>query len=278
MQFFVRSARLWLVAACALGLVASPVAAQAIPGGEGWAPGANATGDNTYNGFIDNPAPGASISPGASFRVSGWIVDTAAEGWAGIDDVQVLNGGTVLGHASVGISRPDVAAATGNPYWANSGFDATVASTGLPAGAVSLTIAAHTPGKGTWTKQVGINVGAGGGVTTSPATGLVLTIIFPTPSDEILANNNGTIRGVAYDTRTRAELGVGVDRVMVDLDGPHGTAGSQPLGVAVQTANTWALDWQPTKYDHVKHHVLWVYAHSSVTGEERLLQQEVTLD
>jgi hypothetical protein len=277
MQFFVRSAGLWLmVAVCALSLAAPGAAAQTIPGGD-WSAGPGAAGDNIYNGFVDNPTAGASISPGASFRVSGWIVDTAAEGWAGIDDVQVLNGGTLLGHVAVGVSRPDVAAATGNPYWANAGFDGIVPSTGL-SGAVTLTVAAHTPGKGTWTKQVAVNVGSGGGVTTAANTGLVLTIIFPSPSDEIVANDNGTIRGTAYDTRTRAELGVGVDRVEVDLDGPRGQAGSQPLGIAVQTGNTWALAWQPTQYDHVKHHILFVYAHSSVTGEERLLNQEITLD
>jgi hypothetical protein len=276
MQLFVRSAGVWLMAVCALALAAPLAAAQTLPGGD-WSAGPGATGDNTYSGYVDNPTAGASISPGASFRVSGWIVDSAAEGWAGIDDVQVLSGSTVLGHVGVGISRPDVAAATGNPYWDKSGFDGVIPSSGL-SGPVTLTIAAHTPGKGTWTKQVGITVGGGGAVTTSPATGLVLTVIFPTPADEIVANNNGTIRGIAYDTRTRAELGVGVDRIEVDLDGPRGTPGSQPLGIAVQTGNTWSLDWQPTKYDHVKHHILFVYAHSSVTGEERLLNQEITLD
>jgi hypothetical protein len=278
MQFLVRSVRWGLMAVCALGLATTPVAAQAVPGGGGWSPGAGATGDNTYMGFVDNPVQGASIPAGASFRVSGWIVDTAAEGWAGIDDVQVLNGSTVIGHAAVGLARPDVAAATGNGYWLNSGFDATLPSTNLPAGPVTLTVAAHTPAKGTWTKSVGVTVGGSGAVVTNAATGLVLTIVFPTPSDEIVANDNGIIRGTAYDTRTRAELGVGVDRVEVDLDGPSGTAGSQPLGIATQDGQTWSLAWEPTRYDHVKHHILFVYAHSSVTGETRLLNQEITLD
>ena len=60
----------------------------------------------------------------------------------------------------------------------------------------------------------------------------------------------------------------------VCLDGPCGVANSQTLGTAVQTANTWSLAWEPTKFDHVKHHILFVYAHSNVTGEVRLLNLE----
>jgi hypothetical protein len=279
MKKFVRSARWWLAAAvCALSL-APPVAAQQVPGGGGWSPTADATGDNTYQGFVDQPADGATIPLGSTFHVSGWIVDTAAAGWAGIDGVQVLNGSTVLAQGLVAQNRPDVAAATGNPYWASSGFDATISSGGLSAGPVSLTVQAHTPGKGSWSKQVNVTVAGAGAVVTSPSadTSLVLTIISPSISDTVLANNNGTIRGVAYDTRTRAELGVGVDWVRVYLDGPPDVAGSQTLGTAVQTNTTWALAWEPTKFDHVRHHIFYVYAHSSVTGEVRLLNQEVNI-
>jgi hypothetical protein len=271
-----RSARWWLAAAaCALSL-APPAAAQQVPGADGWSPAAGAAGDNTYQGFIDQPSSGASIALGSLFHVSGWIVDTAAQGWAGIDDVQVLNGSTVLAHAAVAQSRPDVAAATGNPYWAASGFDAVVPSGGLSAGPVSLTVAAHTPGKGSWSKSINVTIAGSGAIITSPVsgTGLVLTLISPGPGEEVIANNNGTLRGVAYDTRTRAELGVGVDRIQAYLDGPRGVAGSIYLGTATQVDNTWSLAWEPTKYDHVKHHVLFIYAHSNVSGEERLLNLE----
>ena len=171
---------------------------------------------------------------------------------------------------------PTLRAATGNPYWAASGFDAVVPSASLPAGPATLTVAAHTPGKGSWSKQVSVTIAGAGAVITSPVTGsgLVLKLIAPGPGEDVLANDNGIIRGIAYDTRTRAELGVGVDRVQVYLDGPRGVANSQTLGTATQTDNTWSLAWEPTKYDHVRHHVLFVYAHSNVTGEERLLNLE----
>jgi hypothetical protein len=270
--------RWWLVVAlCALGL-AQPAAAQDVAGGGGWSPVADAAGDNTYQGFIDQPAAGASIPLGSSFRVTGWVVDTAAEGWAGIDDVQVLNGSTVLAHGSVAGNRPDVAAATGNPYWAASGFNALVPGGSLQAGPANLTLAAHTPGKGSWAKQFSVTIAGGGSVLTGSATtGLVLSVVAPGNGEEVLANNNGLIRGVAYDTRTRAELGVGVDRVQIYLDGPRDTAGSQTLGTATMQGNTWTLFWEPTRYDHVRQHHLWVYARSSVTGEERLLNLDISI-
>jgi hypothetical protein len=215
---------------------------------------------------------------GASFRVSGWFVDTAAEGWAGADGVQVLNGGTVLASGTVGGSRPDVATVTGNGFWAGSGFDVLVPGGSLAAGPANLTVAVHTPGKGAWSKPLNVTVGGAGAVLTSPtSTGLVLQVISPGPGDKVLANRNGVIYGVAYDTRTRADLGVGVDRVQLYLDGARGTAGSENLGTATQTGNTWSLAWQPTQFDHVRQHHLWVYAHSTVTGEERLLNLDVEI-
>ncbi|MGI9149213.1 MAG: hypothetical protein ACR2IK_22135 [Chloroflexota bacterium] len=274
------STRWWLAATvCALCL-ATPVAAEQVPGAGGWSTAAGATGDNTYEGYIDRPVGGETIPLGAAFHVSGWILDTAAEGWAGIDDIQVLNGSSVLAHGSVAQSRPDVASATGNPYWAASGFDAVVPSAGLPPGQATLTVVAHTPGKGAWSKQVRVTIAGGGGsVITSPGSGsgLVLTIIAPGVGEDVLANHNGTIRGVAYDTRTRSELGVGVDRVQVYLDGPRGVPDSQTLGTATQLDNTWSLAWEPTRFDHVRHHILFVYARSSVTGEERLVNLEVNI-
>lgn len=255
-----------------------PVQAQSLAGGD-WSPAAGAVGDNTYQGFIDQPTSGASVPSGASFTVSGWVVDTNAEGWAGIDDVQVLLGGTVLAHAAVGLNRPDVAAALGNPFFAASGFNAVVAAA-LPGGPQTLTVLAHTPSKGSWSKQVSVNVSGSGApvLTAGTATsGIVLRIIAPKPDDVIIANTNGSIYGVAYDTRTRAELGVGIDRVQVYLDGARGTAGSQYLGDAVQNGNEWSLAWQPTKYDRVAHHIMWVYARSNVTGEEALVQQDINI-
>jgi hypothetical protein len=256
--------------------------AQNLPGAD-WSPAAGAMGDNTFQGFIDRPGAGATLQAGAPFQVSGWVVDTTAQGWSGISDVEVLLGNTSLGHLSVGQSRPDVAAILNNPYYANAGFSGTISSA-LPAGNQTLTIVAHTPDKGSWSKQVPVTVSgsasSSGNVVLAPSAasqGLVLKVISPTTSDLVVSNNNGSIYGVAYDTRTRPELGVGVDRVQAYLDGPRGQAGSQYLGDATFNGDNWSIAWQPTKYNGVRHHNLWVYARSSVTGEEALLQEEINL-
>lgn len=251
-----------------------PAAAQSLPGGD-WSPGPNALGDSTLAGFIDQPASGATVRAGAPFHVGGWVVDTAAEGWAGIDGVQVLQGDRVLVNGSVAANRPDVGAALGNPFFSASGFDAVVPGNALSAGPATLTIAAHTPGKGTWTRQVNVNVS--GSAPAQPTTGLVLQVLQPPDMGNVIGNYNGTIYGVAYDTRTRAELGTGVDRVQVYLDGERGLAGSQYIGDAKLNGTSWSLDWAPTKYNHVQHHILWVYARSNVTGEEKLVQEEINI-
>ena len=46
-------------------------------------------------------------------------------------------------------------------------------------------------------------------------TGLILRVTAPGNGANVQANNNGVIYGLAYDTRTRAGLGVGVDRIQI---------------------------------------------------------------
>jgi hypothetical protein len=260
-----------IVAGC---MLATPAAAQQ-SGGGGWQPGPGAVLDNTYQGFIDVPSAGATVPAGASVRVAGWVVDTSAEGWAGIDDIHVLQGSTVLARGSVGGSRPDVASVTGNPYWASSGFEVFVPAGALQAGPATLTVQAHTPHKGSWTKQVSVTVGGTAGpITGSAQPALVLTVSEPSPSLEVPGTNDGLVRGLAYDTRTRPELGSGVNRVQVYLDAQRDLPGSQFLGDAVINGSEWSLHWEPTKWNTVKHHVMFVYARSAVTGEERLVTVE----
>lgn len=252
--------------------------ADTLPGAGGWSPAAGAVGDNTYEGFIDQPQAGSSVAAGAPFHVSGWVVDMSADGWAGIDRVDIALGSNVIAHAVVGENRPDVAQVTGNGFWAASGFDAVVPGGSVPGGSQSLTVLAHTPAKGSWAKSVTVNAGGAAGAATAAPTGLVLTISSPGANEDVLANKNGQVHGSAYDTRTRAELGSGVDRVDVYLDGARGQPGSQRLGEATGFNVTWTIGWEPTRYDSgERHHVLWIYAHSAVTGEEVLQQREINI-
>src|ERR1700730_4691342 len=117
----------WLGLAGLLGALLGPAVAAADPL-TAWTAGPGGILDPTYAGFIDVPAANATV-PTGSFTVAGWFVDQTAQGWAGADDVEVWlgtmdGGGKMLAKASIAQSRPDVASATGNPYWVASGFGA----------------------------------------------------------------------------------------------------------------------------------------------------------
>ena len=95
--------------------------------------------------------------------VRGWVVDRTAQGWTGIDDVQIYlglpdQGGSLVTRASIGQRRDDVVAAFGNPFWAGAGFTASFSEGSLAVGSNVLTVYAHTPDRGWWYKQVEVHV------------------------------------------------------------------------------------------------------------------------
>src|SRR5258707_11789330 len=136
--------------------------AQQQPSPGAWQPGPGATGDNTYLGFVDSPTNAAHFSPAGQLNVSGWFVDTTAQGWAGADDMQVFVGamdsGKLLAHGSVGLNRADVGSALGNPSWSAAGWRATVDAGALPVGQDTLSINVHTPAKGWWSTQTTLSI------------------------------------------------------------------------------------------------------------------------
>src|SRR5438067_6320535 len=167
MRFALRRISAFVALAMALLLASAPAA---LAQSAGWQSGPGAAGDNTYDGYIDIPHTGDSVPGSASFTVAGWFVGHTAQGWAGADDIQVWlgtmdGGGRMLAKALFAQSRPDVATATGNPYWAASGFSASVP--GLPAGSQTLNVYAHTGGKGWWFKGVTVSGGGGAGAAAS---------------------------------------------------------------------------------------------------------------
>jgi hypothetical protein len=140
-----------------------PSSTRSAPGSGAWAPGPAANGDlNAIGGVIDMPSAGASVAAG-NLQIAGWFVDLTAQGWAGVDDVEIFigtidGGGRPLAHAQFQQSRPDVAAGLNNPFWAASGWSATVSLVGLPTGPNTLSVYAHTPGRGWWVRQVSVTV------------------------------------------------------------------------------------------------------------------------
>ena len=247
-----------------------------------WLAGQGASGQATLSSAIDGPA---SANPS---QLSGWIVDTTAQGWSGIDDVQVWTGpmdagGRLLAHPQFQLSRPDVAAALNNPYWAASGF-----STTLSSGASIVYLYAHTPDKGWWYQQVFTPQASS--MSTVPPT---LNIETPTSLATVHSNAPYLVSGFAFDPNARPDQGAGIDRVQVFLNGDRASGiyvGDAKLGIhdtyavtkGAQFANAgWQLQFQPNSWmdtqtdNHLTH--LTVYARSSATGQETQVQTTIII-
>src|SRR5919204_6830024 len=120
-----------------------------------WQATADSRGQVGLTGFVDQPARGATITRGSGFRVSGWVADPSAQGWSGVDAVQLYwgvsgDGGVQIATGLVGQSRPDVPQTTGMEYWGSSGFSIDVSGWDLKPGTNAFTVYAHTPGRGWW--------------------------------------------------------------------------------------------------------------------------------
>ena len=296
--FFRRDVLPWLGFAALFGTLLSPSVASADPL-TSWTAGPDAVGDDTYAGFVDIPPMNATV-PNGGFTVAGWFVDQTAQGWAGADDIQVWQGtmdggGKMLAKATIAQSRPDVATALGNPFWEASGFGGAIPSGSLSTGQQTLSVYAHTPGKGWWYKQVQFNVSASAPVSAAPApsaptaSGGALPIVVvekPASGENIPTKNPYQFMGYALDKAadpTQGSQGSGIDTVSIYLDKERDNGGtllgnadlafSDPAAQAAygpQFANSgWRLTFKPTQL-HSGSHTLFVYAHSVVTNKENL--------
>lgn len=298
MQRLRRTLLAWLGVVGLLGALALPVpaAADAV---STWTGGPGAILDNTYDGFIDQPSANANVSTG-NFVVTGWFVDKQAEGWAGADAMQVFQGtmdggGKKLADGLVAQNRPDVAAATGNGYWAASGFAAILPSGSLSAGPQTLSVYMHTGGKGWWYKQVNVTVSAGasgapvpstGGARPSGAAPPIIGIEKPKDGEQVSTRSDYQIIGYALDKAAAPNQGVagsGVDRVQVYIDAERGNGGTflgnADLGFSDSTPASlyggqfssagWRLTFKPTQF-HANSHLMYAYARSAVSGKEDL--------
>jgi hypothetical protein len=147
-----------LMAAMVFGV--APISTQAAVGD--WAAGPFATGDNSFDGFVDSPSNGSTVN--GAFTITGWAVDKASGANTGIDEIHVYNGlagaGTFLAKATVGVFRPDVGGALGNSAWNNAGFSAAVQAGQLPTGTHTLTVYIHSMTKGWWYRQFSVVLGS----------------------------------------------------------------------------------------------------------------------
>jgi len=244
----------------------------------GWQPGPGAALDNTYQGFIDMPTSGAVISPTGGFEIGGWFVDTTAQGWAVADDVQVFlgsmdSGGKMLAKGVVGESRPDVATALGNPFWASSGFSVDVPGAALPAGSQTVDLYVHTPGKGWWFRQLTVDANpnapatapASSSSTSAVASGAPQVTITDPSENESISTKSGdhTIQGTV--AAPGASIG-DIDRIQVYINGER-DSGTLLGETTPQSDGSWSVTFTPTHFPSSFTNI-YVYAHSKSTGKE----------
>src|SRR5215216_5206655 len=100
------------VAVLALTVPVAPAQAQRVSG-------------PTWQIYIDAPLGGTPIFNGQQTLIGGWAADLAGPG-TGVDEVRVYLDsatGRLLGNATYGKPRPDVAQALGNQAFLNTGYD-----------------------------------------------------------------------------------------------------------------------------------------------------------
>jgi hypothetical protein len=260
-----------------LVLAAVPTASAQTTGD--WSAGPGAILDNTYVGFVDVPSNGASVPGNGSFTVAGWFVDKAAQGWAGADDIEVWlgtmdGGGKMLAKANIAQNRPDVAAALGNPYFAASGFGASVPGSAVPAGPQTLNVYAHTGGKGWYFKGVSVTGGGSGTGTAAPAPAAgpapsmptaggapVVEITNPSENQNVSTKSDYTIAGSVSDAGN-------IDRIEVWINGERDADSARLLGTLTPASDgSWSLTFSPTRFSST-HSNLYVYAHDRATNLE----------
>ncbi|PYR59979.1 MAG: hypothetical protein DMF85_06400 [Acidobacteria bacterium] len=168
---------------------------------------------------IDTPVPGAKV--GTYLLLGGWAIDGAATGGSGIDAVHVWaypNPGSgqdpiFMGAAELNVPRPDVAAAFGDPRYANCGYNLFL--WGLSSGTTyDLVTYAHSAATGAWDYRI---------VRVTVSTFVVIDPIVPSSTTPFI------IKGWALDRA--ASSGTGVDAVHVYAY-PAGSSSPLFLGVA----------------------------------------------
>jgi hypothetical protein len=224
--------------------------------------------------------------------VSGWVVDLAAVGWTGVDDVQVYlglrdQGAPLLARARIGQQRDDVAAALGNSDFTNAGFSVSFADSGFVVGSNMLTVYAHTPDKGWWYRQVEVRKPAPPDLPYADDPLLVIREAIPSFGGLTQTTHALTLRGYAIDRNmpTDVQLGVGgsgVSGIQVYLDGPRqsGTRlGDATLGLKNREAtgfgqrflmSGWEIMIHPNDFG-VDRHELYIYAVSAYWPNESLV-------
>ncbi|MFQ3633095.1 carboxypeptidase regulatory-like domain-containing protein, partial [Roseiflexus sp.] len=114
-------------------------------------PSANLTAISAPRGYIDSPGHGSTVS--GIITVRGWAIDIGTWSGTGVDAVRVSYGNTLLGTASYGGARGDVASAYGDSRYTYSGWSMEINTASLPVGIGTLNIDYHSTVNGSWTRM-----------------------------------------------------------------------------------------------------------------------------
>jgi hypothetical protein len=194
-------------------------------------------------------------------------------------------GGRMLAKAAFAQSRPDVAAATANPFWSASGFNAVIPGSSVPGGNQALYVYVHTGGKGWWFKTVNVNgggSGTGSAAAPAPSAPAASSAAAPAPSNNGAApvitisnlNNNQNV-STKGDYTINGSVSGNIDRMEVWIFGERNSG--TLLGTPSPASDgSWSLTFSPTHFPST-HTNVYVYAHDRSTGLETVVNREINI-
>lgn len=101
------------------------------------------------NADVNDPGSGASVQ--GTINVSGWAIDAGSWSGPGVDQVQLYDQSRLLGTASYGQARSDVASVFGDLRFASSGFAFSLNTTSLTNGSHTIQVRFHSTVSQNWT-------------------------------------------------------------------------------------------------------------------------------
>jgi hypothetical protein len=240
-------------------------------GSSQWAPGPDAETPNPLVGLVD---PLFAQGAGDSLAVSGWVLDPSS-GSVGVDSVDVFLGGAVgtrLAGAQLGLPRTDVPAVVDNPDWSTAGFAVTIPLSLVPAGSTTLTLAAHTPERGTWLSSVQVVVPSLGSVPAAPVVAPAFVPVVPTVVPrvraEIQAPQPGDLVGRSFIVQVMAP---GADRVDVFLEPDRDNGGHLVGSASITRTQLPGAPFLATVAAPTGTQSLYVHIHSPTATREEVL-------
>jgi hypothetical protein len=220
-----------------------------------------------------------------ALTISGWVADPSTEGGSGIDALNIFIGNglndsslPVLGAtAEMGLKRDDVVSSTDNPGWVDSGFAINLPLDGLPAGPTMLTLAAHTPERGTWVSSLAVVVPDLGGVparASAPAAPVPVAV-GPLPPFHVEVASPQVGDQVSRSSTVEV-LAPTADHVEVYLE-PDRDKGGRLAGSSTVAPGLAHTTLKVTVNATQGGHTLYVHASSSLTGQQAVISVPVVV-